>query len=104
MRSKSDHLRVEIKEATEGEVRTFIITLTAPESDFQLADLLRHRKVIEPLNRQLKRTIKDTIASYLSATESLVSALARTSKRTLKHRASERRTGGVTVIPLRRFK
>jgi hypothetical protein len=94
MRGKSDHVRIEIKDATEGEVRTFIITLMAPKSDFQLADLLRHRKVIEPLNPQLKRTIKDTIASYLSATELLVSALARTSKRTLKHRATEAKTGG----------
>ncbi|HEV8366913.1 MAG TPA: hypothetical protein VGQ39_03090 [Pyrinomonadaceae bacterium] len=41
MRTKTDHLRVEIQEATEATVRSFTITVTAPQDCFQLADMLR---------------------------------------------------------------
>ncbi|CAN5749209.1 hypothetical protein BH18ACI4_BH18ACI4_05280 [soil metagenome] len=66
MRSKSDHFKVEIKESTESDARTFIITLTAPARDFHLTDLFEQRRVIEPLNRRLKQAFKDAVETYLS--------------------------------------
>jgi len=89
MRSKSERIKVEVKDSTEGDVRIFIITLTTPVHDFQMTDLLRQRKVIEPLNSELKRAVKDATARYLSAAESMVSALALRPKRMLKSRISE---------------
>ena len=56
--------------------RTFIITLTAPASAFQLSDLLKQRTVIEPLDVHLKRAVKGATKSYLSAAEGLISRLA----------------------------
>jgi len=104
MRSKSDYLRVEIKETNEGDLRTFLITLNAPANHFQLADLLTQRKVIAPVNRQLKLTVKGAIERYLSDAESMVSALASTPKQSVKHRTGEHGTCGVTLIPVRSLK
>ena len=75
MRTKSDHLRVDIQEATDDEVRTFTIKLTAPLNNFELSDLLRQRHVIQPFNRHLKRTIKNATADYLRAADALVAGL-----------------------------
>lgn len=82
-------VKVEIKESSEGDLRTLIITLTAPASDFQMVDLLRQGKVTEPLNRHLRQTIRDAIESYLTAAESLVLALASKPTQTLEHRISD---------------
>jgi hypothetical protein len=75
MRTKSDHLRVDIQEATDDEVRTFTIKLTAPLNNFELSDLLRQRHVIQPFNRHLKRTVKNATAAYLRAADALVAGL-----------------------------
>lgn len=104
MRSKSDRLKVEIKDSTEGDARTFIITLTALARDFHLTDLFEQRRVIEPLHRQLKQAVKDSIETYLSGAESLVSALASKPKRTLKEGISDSENGGVRLIRVRSLK
>ena len=75
MRTKSDHLRVDVQEATEAEVRTFTIKLTAPLNNFELSDLLWQRHVIQPFNRHLKRTIKNATTDYLRAADALVAGL-----------------------------
>ena len=77
-------MKVAVKDSIEGDERTFVINVTAAASDFQMADLLRQRKVIDQLNRQLKHSVKEAIRSYLSTAEALVSALAKTPKRTPK--------------------
>ena len=76
MAAKSERLKVEVKESTDGDVRTFSITLVARASDFLLTDLLKQRGVIDPLDGELKQAVKAAIERYLSFAENLVSALA----------------------------
>jgi len=104
MRFEFEHISAEVKNSTEGDERTYIITFKAPANHFQLTDHLQQRRVNEPLDSQLKQAVRDATTSYLSAAESLVSALAKTSKRTPMHRTSEGETGGMRLIPVRRLK
>jgi hypothetical protein len=76
MASKSERVKVEVKESTSGEVRTFNITLTAPASDFLLTDLLRKRGVIEALDAELKQAVKGATETYLNTAECLIARLA----------------------------
>jgi hypothetical protein len=89
MRTKTDHLRVEIQEATEATVRSFTITVTAPQDCFQLADMLRQRQVIQPFNRHLRRTIKNATTTYLRAADALVAGLVSKPERRTKHMFSK---------------
>ena len=73
MRRKYERLKIEIKESAANEGRTFIITLTAPASAFQLSDLLKQRTVIKPLDVHLKRAVKGAAKGYLTTAEGLVS-------------------------------
>jgi len=75
MQTKCKHLKVDINETTATEVRTFTIKLSAPLNMFELADLLRERRVIQPFHRHLKRTIKRATADYLRAADALVAGL-----------------------------
>jgi hypothetical protein len=88
MAGKSERVKVEIKESTAGEVRTFNITLTAPASDFLLSDLLRQRGVIDSLESELKQVIKTAAETYLSGAEILVAGLATQPKQAQKTRAN----------------
>jgi hypothetical protein len=54
MAAKTERIKVEVTDSTESETRTFKIVLMAPNGDFQLADLLRQRGVIPPINGELK--------------------------------------------------
>jgi hypothetical protein len=76
MPGKSERVKVEVKDSTEGDVRTFNITLTAPASDFLLTDLLKQRGVIDALDTELKQAVKGATESYLNAAESLIAKLA----------------------------
>jgi hypothetical protein len=75
MALKMERIKVEVTDSTEGETRTFKIILRAPNSDFQLADLLRQRGVIAPIDGELKQAIKEATQNYLSGAEALVSTL-----------------------------
>ena len=75
MPAKSERVKVEIKGSTTVDVRTFNITLTAPASDFQLADLLKQRGVIDALDAELKQAVKGATETYLRAAETLISGL-----------------------------
>ena len=75
MPAKSERAKVEIKESSTLDVRTFNITLTAPASDFQLTDLLRQRGVIDELDAELKQAVKGATERYLKAAETLISGL-----------------------------
>ena len=75
MPTKSERTKVEVQESSTVDVRSFNITLTAPVSDFQLTDLLRHRGVINGLDVELKQAVKRATENYLKAAETLISGL-----------------------------
>jgi hypothetical protein len=76
MASKSERVKVEVKESTTGEARTFNITLTAPANDFLLTDLLKQRGVIDALDAELTQAVKAATENYLKVAESLIAKLA----------------------------
>ena len=84
MAAKTERIKVEITDSTESEMRTFKIILTAPNSDFQLADLLRQRGVIPPINGDLKQAVKVATQNYLAGAEERISTLTKVSTATPK--------------------
>jgi hypothetical protein len=93
MAGKSERVKVEVRDSTEGDVRTFNITLTAPASDFLLTDLLKQRGVIEALDADLKQAVKGATESYVSAAESLIAKLAKEPKQARKSRTNGTKNG-----------
>lgn len=93
MAGKSERVKVEVKDSTEGDVRTFNITLTAPASDFLLTDLLKQRGVIDALDAELKQAVKGATESYLNAAESLIAKLATEPKQVRKSRTNGNEDG-----------
>lgn len=79
MAAKTERIKVEVTDSTEGETRTFKIILMGPNSDFQLADLLRQRGVIPPINGELKQAVKVAIQNYLAGAEERISSLTKVS-------------------------
>jgi hypothetical protein len=84
MAAKTERIKVEVTDSTEGETRTFKIVLMTPNSDFQLADLLRQRGVIPPLNGELKQAVKVATQNYLTSAEERISTLTKVSAATPK--------------------
>jgi hypothetical protein len=82
MAPKTERIKVEVTDSTEGETRTLKLTLRAPNSDFQLADLLRQRGVIAPIDGELKQAVKVAAQKYLSGAEALISTLGKASMAT----------------------
>jgi len=99
---KTDRIKVEVTDSTEGETRTFTIVLRAPNSDFQLADLLQQRGVIAPLDGELKQAVRVAIENYLSGAEALISTLTKVSKAAPQSspngRRKERKAIGVSRV------
>jgi hypothetical protein len=79
MAAKTERIKVEVKDSTEGETRTFKIVVMAPNGDFQLADLLRQRGVISPINGELKQAVKVATQNYLAGAEERISTLTKVS-------------------------
>ena len=92
MALKMERIKVEVTDSTEGETRTFKIVLRAPNSDFQLADLLRQRGVIAPIDGALKQAVKVATQNYLSAAEGLISTLGKASMTPLQAPNNRKRT------------
>lgn len=84
MAAKPERIKIEVTDSTEGETRTFKIVLTTPNSDFQLADLLRQRGVIPPITGELKQAVKVAIQNYLAGAEERISTLTKVSTATVK--------------------
>lgn len=84
MAAKTERIKVEVTDSTEGETRMFNIILTTPNSDFQLADLLRQRGVIPPINGELKQAVKVATQNYLAGAEERISTLTKVSTATPK--------------------
>ncbi len=69
MRSKYDHIKVEIEKASESGVRVYRITLKAPAKDFELTDHITKRSVIDSFDSRLKQALRDATKSYLNSAE-----------------------------------
>lgn len=93
MAAKTERIKVEITDSTQGETRTFKIILTTPNSDFQLADLLRQRGVIPPINGELKQAVKVATQNYLAGAEERISTLTKVSSATPKAGNNRNRKG-----------
>jgi hypothetical protein len=104
MRSKYDHIKVEVENSSESGVRTYRITLRAPENDFELTDQLAQRTVIDSFDRRLRQALRDATKSYLNSAECLLSALAKQQRQTVQHGNTELGTSGARLIRLRRLK
>ena len=104
MRSKYDHIKVEVEKSSEGTVRTYRITLEAPEKHFELTDQLTRRRVIDSFDSRLRQAIRDATKSYVNSTESLVSALAKKPSQTVQQGTTELETSGTRLIRLRSLK
>jgi len=94
MPTKTERTKVQVKESSTLDLRTFDITLTAPVSDFQLTDLLKQRGVIDGVEVQLKQVVKQALEEYLNSAETLVAGLSTNSPSQRKARASDTRNGG----------
>jgi hypothetical protein len=79
MAAKTERIKVEVTDSTEGEMRTFKIVVMAPNSDFQLADLLRQRGVISSINGDFKQAVKVATQNYLAGAEERISTLTKVS-------------------------
>ena len=79
MAAKTERIKVEVTDSIEDEMRTFKIVVMAPNSDFQLADLLRQRGVIPPINGELKQAVKVATQNYLAGAEERISTLTKVS-------------------------
>jgi hypothetical protein len=104
MRSKYDHIKVEVENSSESGVRTYLITLIADEKDFELTDKLSQRKVINSFDSRLGQALRDATKSYLNSAESLLSALAKKPRQTVQQGTTELETSGARLIRLRRLK
>ena len=93
MAAKTERIKVEVTDSTEGEMRTFKIVLIAPNSDFQLADLLRQRGVIPPINGELKQSVKMAIQNYFAGAEERILTLTKVSTATQKANNNRNRKG-----------
>ena len=82
MAVKMERIKVEVTDSTEGDTRMITLNLRAPNSDFQLADLLRQRGVIGPIDGELKQAVKVATQNYLSGAEVLISTLGKASMAT----------------------
>jgi len=104
MRSKYDHIKVEVENSSESGLRTYRITLKAREKHFELTDQLTQRNVIDSFDSRLRQALRDATKSYLNSAESLLSPLAKKPRQTVQQGTTELETSGARVIRLRRLK
>src|SRR5690348_4556021 len=104
MRSKYDCVKVEVENSTESGIRTYRITLRAPEKDFELTDQLSQRKVIDSFDRRLRQALRDATKSYLNSGEFLLLAVAKKPTQRVQQDPAELETSGTRLIRLRRLK
>lgn len=104
MRSKYDHIKVEVAKSSESGMRTYRITLKASETDFELTDQLTQRRVIDSFDSRLRQALRDATKTYLNSAESLLSALARRRRQTVQQDTTELETSGTRLIRLRSLK
>ena len=94
MPTKTERARVQIKESSTPDLRTFDIRLTAPAGDFELTDLLKQRGVIDGAEVQLKQAVKKALEDYLHSAETLIAGLSTRLSSPRKARSIDTRNGG----------
>src|ERR1051325_5548737 len=101
MPAKTDRAKVQIKESSNLDLRTFEITLTSPASDFQLTDLLKQRGVLSSLDLQLKQAVKQALEEYLTSAEELIASLGSGAPQTrnTRRRSTDKDTSTGTIAP-----
>jgi hypothetical protein len=104
MRSKYDHIKVEVENSSESGLRTYRIALKAPEKVFELTDQLIQRRVIDSFDRRLRQAVRDATKSYLNSAQSLLSALAKKPRQTVQPDTTELETACTRLIRLRSLK
>ena len=104
MRSKYDHIKVEVENSSENGVRTYRTTLKASEKDFELTDQLTQRRVIDSFDSRLRQALRDATKSYLNSAEFLLSALAKKPRHTVQKDTTELETSGARLIRVRSLK
>jgi len=70
-----NNLKADVIETTEGGVRTITITITGDADDFQFADLLAQRKIIQPVANVVKQAALDGTSRYLQSAETVISGI-----------------------------
>lgn len=104
MRSKYDHIKVEVVNSSVSGSRTYHLTLKAPEKVFELTDQLTQRKVIDSFDSRLRQALKEATKNYLNSAESLLSDLAKTPKQSVQQGITELETSGRRLIRVRSLK
>lgn len=80
MAKAKENLKIEVHEATAGEVRTITVTIEALAKDFLLPDLLSQRGAVGPFEVTLKQAVREATERYLAGTEDLIAGLAASQK------------------------
>jgi hypothetical protein len=70
-----NNLKADVTETTEDGVRTITITITGDADDFQFADLLAQRKIIQPVTSVIKQAALDGTSRYLQSAETVISGI-----------------------------
>jgi hypothetical protein len=104
MRSKYDHIKVEVGNSCESGLRTYRITLKAPEKDFELTDQLTQRRVVDSFDSRLRQALREATKSYLNSAESLLVALAKKPRQAVQQGTAELETSATRLIRLRSLK
>jgi hypothetical protein len=104
MLPKFKRFKVEVKDSSQGEPRTFIITLRDSAKLIQLTDLQRQGKLSKPLQTQLKQAMKDSFEECVSAAKRLNSPPSSEPKWKLNRESGEAENDNMRRIVVRSLK
>ncbi len=104
MRSTYDHIKVEVENSSESGIRTYRITLKAPEKVFELTDQLTQRRVLDSFDSRLRQALRDATKSYSNSAESLLSDLAKKPKQSFQQGTTQLEISGRRLIRVRSLK
>src|SRR5262245_26824881 len=76
MARAKESLKINIEQSTDNDVRTVVVTLTAPAKDFLLPDLLSDQGAIDPYEVALREAVKGATETYLQGAHDVVAAIA----------------------------
>src|SRR5262245_59728133 len=68
-----NNLKAEVTEVTNNGLRTITIIVTGDADDFQFADMLAQRKIIQPITNVVRQAALDGTSRYLQSAETVLS-------------------------------
>jgi len=68
-----NNLKAEVTEVTNNGLRTITIIVTGDADDFQFADMLAQRKIIQPIANVVRQAALDGTSRYLQSAETVLS-------------------------------